>query len=197
MANLEMVFRGVHSFCFDLPETKNYGKVKLPGFEAVCSFGALGQLQFSDDPDFTYAQAVCVSKAENYGFRDSDSDFVLVHPDAVCWVLCFPVVRRGSRKYVPKTNAIEPEAAHVPSGDRVFFCFSSAVKAISCEMYVRYVRAVPYLGSLDLLSPDSEDKLALVRASRWRWNPSRNAVLIRPKYVLETETVSDSGLCVP
>ena len=182
---LEMVFRGSSDYYhLPLPEVKWYGKIK-PEFEAVWSFDCLELMQ-DDAYDFTYSQAVCVTKVEYYGFRNGESASVLVPPDAVRWILCFPIVRRDE-KYVPETNAIKPD------DDDVFWTFSSATKSAPDGPPVR---AVPHMDNLSFLSPQHRDNLALVRASKWRWNKSRHTVSIRPQDIAEMELILDSEVRV-
>ena len=58
MDSPKMVFPGIREFSLEpSPVTELDG----PGFEAVCSFGTLEKLQGVYDPDFTHAQAVCVT----------------------------------------------------------------------------------------------------------------------------------------
>jgi hypothetical protein len=199
MADSATVFRGVYSFCFDFPESEKYGIIRLPGFAAVWTLDYLEVMQRDDAPDFPYAQAIAVSKTEGYGFRDGGAGSVLAYSDAVRWVLCFPVVRRSAeesgRGYVVKTSKIDPLAPVIPRnidtlcGEKVFFCFSSAIESAPNG---KTFRAASSLCCLDLLSPKPGDKLVLVRASRWRWAKFYNTAVIKPKYVLDAETVSDS-----
>ena len=182
---LEMVFRGIYDYYhLPLPEVKWYGEIR-PEFEAVWSFDCLELMQ-DDAYDFTYSQAFCVTKVEYYGFRNGDSASVLVHPDAVRWILCFPIVRRDE-KYVPEANAIKPD------DDDVFWTFSSAAKAAPDRPPVR---AVPHMDNLSFLSPQHGDNLALVRASKWHWNKSRHTVSIRPQDIAEMELILDSEVHV-
>ena len=199
MANLETVFRGVYVFCFDFPESEKYGIIRFPGFAAVSTLDRLELMQGDSDSDFPYAQAIAVSKTEGYGFYDEDSGSVLAYSDAVHWVLCFPVVRQPNGKYISKTSKISVVGPSIPRdsrtliGDRVFFCFSSAINDTPDE---KPILATPYLSRLGFLSPQPGDKLTLVRASRWRAFFTRGTVSIKPKYLLDTETVSDSEVYV-
>jgi hypothetical protein len=139
-------------------------------------------MQGNGVPDFPYAQAIAVSKAEGYGFRDGDSRSVFAYSDAVRWILCFPVVQ-WDEKYVPETNAIKPD------DDDVFWSFSSAAKAAPDGPPVR---AVPHMDNPSFLSPQPGDSLALVRASKWRWDKRRHTVSIRPQDISGMEIVLDS-----
>ena len=142
---LEMVFRGIYDYYhLPLPEVKWYGEIR-PEFEAVWGFDCLELMQ-DDAYDFTYSQAFCVTKVEYYGFRNGDSASVLVHPDAVRWILCFPIVRRDE-KYVPETNAIKPD------DDDVFWTFSSAAKSAPDGPPVR---AVPHMDNLSFFVPAAQ-----------------------------------------
>ena len=195
MADSATVFRGVYNFCFDFPESERYGIIRLPAFTAVWRLDRLEIMQEDNASDFPYAQAIAISKTEGYGFRDGGSGAVLAYSDAVRWVLCFRVVRLSSGKYTVETSKIDPLAPIVPRdrdtlcGEKVFFCFRSAIEGLSNE---KAFRAAAYLDCLDLLSPKPGDKLVLVRASRWRWAKAFNTVVIKPKYLLDAETVSDS-----
>jgi len=206
MADSATVFCGVYSFCLDFPDFEEYGIIRLPAFTAVWTLDNLELMQRNEDspsreeaPNFPYAQAIAVSKTEGYGFRDGGSGAVLAYSDAVRWVLCFRVVRLSSGKYAVKTEKIDPLATVVPrnrdtlSGEKVFFCFRSAIEGLSNE---KAFRAAAYLDCLDLLSPKPGDKLVLVRASRWRWAKAFNTAVIKPKYVLDAETVSSSEVRV-
>jgi hypothetical protein len=194
--NLQMVFLGTHTFTFDLPATAEmevkegwanaWETVDVPGFEAVCTFRNLDELQSTDEPMFSYAQAVCVSKIQDWDFRGMDFSSVLVSHEAVRWVLCFPVGERDwdSRgldgHYVPQTQSVPPD------GDDIFYSFASAVSPGAP------VHAVPNLDNLKFLSPRPGDKLAVVRASDWQWDDRRDTAYILPQDVIEVETVSKS-----
>ena len=117
MDNPTMVFLGIREFSLEpSPVTELDG----PGFEAVCSFGALEKLQGVYAPDFTHAQAVCVTDCaeveeiyvaeEGEEAKEQDCpgwlySLVRVFPEETRWVLCFPVVRQLSR---PKPERPEP-----------------------------------------------------------------------------------------
>jgi len=198
--NLEMVFLGTHTFTFNLPSTaemevkegwaNEWETVDVPGFEAVCTFRNLDELRSTDEPMFSYAQAVCVSEIEDWDFRGVDFSSVLVSHEAVRWVLCFPVGERDweSRAqdgdYVPQTQSVPPD------GDDIFYTFASAFAPGAP------VHAVPDLDSLKFLSPRPGDKLAVVRASDWQWDDRRDTVFIPPEELIEAETVSESEVRV-
>ena len=185
MKDLKMVFRGTHSFSFTFPqnaevEGEDYRTIDVPGFEAVCAFSHLAQLQvpFTDEPAFTHAQAVAVTKIEDWNFRGVSDASVLVLPEAVRWILCFPVTCEDGAHYAPETSEIPPD------GDDVFFYFTGTVS------FGTPIRAVPSLDDLKFLSPLPQSKLALVRAKDWHWD--EEAVLVAPQDVLELEIVLDS-----
>jgi hypothetical protein len=198
--NLKMVFLGTHTFTFNLPSTAEmevqegwanaWETVDVPGFEAVCTFRSLNQLQSTDEPMFSYAQAVCVSEIEDWDFRGMDFSSVLVSHQAVRWVLCFPVGERDweSRAqdgdYVPQTQSVPPD------GDDIFYTFASAFAPGAP------VHAVPDLDNLKFLSPRPGDKLAVVRASDWQWDDRRDTVFIPPEELIGAETVSESEVRV-
>ena len=189
MGNLKMVFRGTHAFTFTLPqnaevEGEDYRTIDVPGFEAVCAFRRLDELQATDEPAFTHVQAVCVTDVEDWDFRGGDFSSVLALPEAVRWVLCFPVVCVGGVHYAPETSEISPD------GDDVFFYFTGSTPNGTP------IRAVPDLDSLKFLSPQPGAKLALVRAKDWEWDAGRNTVLIQPQDVAEIEIVLDSEVLV-
>jgi len=186
MGNLKTVFRGTHAFTFNLPQTaemeeENYQVIDVPGFEAVCEFRHLDELQATDEPAFTHAQAIAVADVEDWDFRGGEFASVLALPEAVRWILCFPVVYDGVR-YALETSEISPD------GDDVFFYFTGTVS------FGTPIRAVPSLDDLKFLSPLPQSKLALVRAKDWRWDGE--AVLIAPQDVLELEIVLDSEVRV-
>ena len=193
MGNLDTVFRGTHAFTFTLPQTaevegEDYRTIDVPGFEAVCAFSRLDQLQATDEPAFTHAQAICVTEIEDWDFRGGEFASVLVLPEAVRWVLCFPVRRRDwetrgrEGNYAPETTTISPD------GDDVFFYFTGTTPSGTP------IRAVSSLEDLKFLSPLPQSKLALVRAKDWRWDGE--AVLVAPQDVLELEIVLDSEVRV-
>ena len=191
----KMVFRGTHSFNFTLPQTaevegEDYRTIDVPGFEAVCAFSRLEELQAVGEPAFTHAQAIAVTEIEDWDFRGGDFSSVLVLPEAVRWVLCFPVRRRDwetrgrEGNYAPETTTISPD------GDDVFFYFTGTTPS------GRPIRAVPDMNSLSFLTPCPGAKLALVRAKDWEWDAKRNTVLIQPHDVAEIEIVLDSEVRV-
>ena len=200
MDKLQMVFVGTHTFTFNLPATaemevkegwaNTWETVDVPGFEAVCTFRSLNELQSTDEPMFSYAQAVCVSEIEDWDFRGMEFSSVLVLPEAVRWVLCFPVGERDWEScaqdghYVPQTQSVPPD------GDDIFYTFASAVSPGAP------VHAVPDLDSLKFLSPRPGDKLAVVRASDWQWDDRQDTVFIPPEELIEAETVSESEVRV-
>jgi hypothetical protein len=195
-----MVFRGDHILRTDLPKVERDRRI---GFNAVLSLVHLDRMQGYSVLDYSYAQAIAFLETE--GYRIYDDDFVFVYSDAVRWVLCFPVARRKTtEKYDLQTNTIDPCVVRdscgnpvflelitrrLSRGDRAFFCFSSATNALSDG---KSVRAAESLGSLILLSPQPEDKLALVRAKEWEWDEKRQTALIQPQDVAEIELILDS-----
>jgi len=186
MGNLKMVFRGTYAFTFDLPSTaevegEDYRTIDVSGFEAVCAFRRLDELQATDEPAFTHAQAICVTEIEDWDFRGGDFSSVLVLPAAVRWILCFPVAQEGVH-YAPETSEISPD------GDDVFFYFTGTTPSGTP------IRAVSSLEDLKFLSLLPQSKLALVRAKDWRWDGE--AVLVAPQDVLELEIVLDSEVRV-
>jgi hypothetical protein len=188
MGNLDTVFRGTHAFTFTLPqnaevEEEDYRTIDVPGFEAVCAFRRLDELQATDEPAFTHAQAIAVTEIEDWDFRGGDFSSVLVLPEAVRWILCFPVTQQGVH-YAPETSEISPD------GDDVFFYFTGTTPSGTP------IRAVPDLNSLSFLTPCPGAKLALVRAKDWEWDAKRNTVLIQPHDVAEIEIVLDSEVLV-
>jgi len=195
MGNPEIVFVGTHTFTFTLPssaevEKENDETTDIPGFEAVCTFRNLDELQSVDEPMFSYAQAVCVSEIEDWDFRGINFSSVLVSHEAVRWVLCFPVrgrdweTRSREGNYAPETTTISPD------GDDVFFYLTGSTPAGTP------IRAVPDLDSLSFLTPCPGAKLALVRAKDWEWDERRNTALIQPQDVAEIEIVLDSEVRV-
>ena len=196
MDNPKMVFVGTHHFSLELSSTV---EMDGPGFEVVCSFGTLEQLQAFDAPDFSHAPAVCVTdcaeveeihvveKEEVVEEYDSPGWYYFlarVLPEAARWVLCFPVTRKQSGKYALRTHAVPP------GGDDAFYTFASAVSSGAP------VQAVPYLEDIRFLSPQSGDKLVVVRASDWSWDENENTVFIRSQDVIEMETISESEVRV-
>jgi len=198
MGNLDMVFRGTHAFTFDLPSTAeveggDYRTVDVPGFEAVCAFSRLDQLQATDEPAFTHAQAIAVTDIEDWDFRGGEFASVLVLPEAVRWILCFPVQERDwetrgrDGKYVPKTKATPPD------GDDVFYTFASLASA---ALFRASVQAVPSLDDLKFLSPQAGDKLVVIRAKDWHWDDRRETAFILPWEISKIEFVVDSDVRV-
>ena len=189
MGNLKMVFRGTHAFTFTLPqnaevEGEDYRTIDVPGFEAVCAFSRLDQLQATDEPAFTHAQAIAVTDIEDWDFRGGEFASVLVLPEAVRWVLCFPVACEDGVRYALETSEISPD------GDDVFFFFSGSTPNGTP------IQAVSDLGFLGLLSPQPGAKLVLVRAKDWEWGDKPQLVTIQPQNVAEIEIVLDSEVRV-
>jgi len=192
MGNLNMVFRGTYAFAFDLPSTaevegEDYRTVDVPGFEAVCEFRRLDELRATDEPAFTHVQAVCVTDVEDWDFRGGEFASVLVLPEAVRWVLCFPVTCEGGVRYALQTRAIEPD------GDDVFYTFASLASA---ALFRASVQAAPDLDTLKSLTPQPGDKLTVIRAKDWCWDEGRNTVYIQPWDIAEIEFVVDSDVRV-
>jgi hypothetical protein len=187
MDNSEIVFRGTHTFTFNLPlnaeaEGENCQTIDVPGFEAVCTFRRLDELASTDTPAFTHAQAVCVTEIEDWDFRGGQFASVLALPEAVRWILCFPVVRRSAR-YFPETIAMPP------TGDDVFYYFTLSTPTGTP------IRAVADLDNLKFLTPQTGARLALVRAKDWEYEKG-GTVLIQPHDVAEIEIVLDSEVRV-
>ena len=192
MGNLKMVFRGTHAFTFDLPSTaeveeEDYRTIDVPGFEAVCEFRHLDELQATDEPAFTHAQAVCVTEIEDWDFRGGEFASVLALPEAVRWILCFPVACEDGVHYALQTRAIEPD------GDDVFYTFASLASA---ALFRASVQAVPDLDTLKSLTPQLGDKLTVIRAKDWSWDEGRNTVYIQPWDISEIEFIVDSDVRV-
>jgi hypothetical protein len=188
MGNLDMVFRGTHAFTFDLPSTAEVEEedcrtIDVPGFEAVCAFRHLDQLQATDEPAFTHAQAICVTDVEDWNFRGGEFASVLVLPEAVRWILCFPVTCEDGVRYVPATSEISPD------DDDIFYTFASLASAAFASASVQ---AVPDLDSLHFLNPQAGDKLTVVRAKDWSWDEGRNTAYIQPWDISEIEFVVES-----
>ena len=197
MDSLEMVFRGTHSLTLNLPsftEAEQDGDlVDVPGFEAVCTFRRLEELRIVCEAVFSHAQAVCVDGIEDWDFRGTNDPSVLVLPEAVRWILCFPVQGRDwetcgrDGKYVPETKAIPPD------GDDVFYTFASLASA---ALFRASVQAVPDLDSLKFLTPQPGDKLTVIRAKDWSWDEGRNTVYIQPWDIAKIAFVVDSDVRV-
>ena len=172
----EIFFRGTQAFTFT-----PYTEEDVHAFEAYRTFWHLNELQDAGEPAFTYAQAVVVSRVARWVFQGASYASVIVHPDDIEWILCFPVVRTcGSEYYSLQTEEIHPD------GEDVFFFFSGSTPTGTP------IRAVPYLDDLKFLSPRDGVKLVLVRAKDWEWDEGRNTVLIQPQDVAEIEIVLDS-----
>jgi len=192
MGNLDMVFRGTHAFTFDFPSTaevegEDYRTIDVPGFEAVCAFSRLDQLQATDEPAFTHAQAIAVTDIEDWALRGGDFAFILALPEAVHWILCFPVTLEDGVHYALQTRAIEPD------GDDVFYTFASLASA---ALFRASVQAVPDLDTLKSLTPQPGDKLTVIRAKDWSWDEGRNTVYIQPWDISGIEFVVDSDVRV-
>jgi len=167
MDSLTMVFLGLHYSTFDLPFTE--------GFDVAYALSSLDRLRSEDDPEFEYAQALCVETGSSFVSRE-----------AVRWFLCFPVEKRKGY-YVPRTESVPP------SGKNVFYSFYSYRWEVPLNSPVR---AVPDLDSLNLLSPRRGDKLVVLRANHWRWDED-GTVLVRPKDIIKTEIIHESEVRVP
>ena len=192
MGNLDTVFRGTHAFTFTLPqnaevEGEDYRTIDVPGFEAVCAFNRLDQLQATDEPAFTHAQAIAVTDIEDWDFRGGEFASVLMLPEAVRWVLCFPVTCEDGVHYALQTRAIEPD------GDDVFYTFASLASAAPASASVQ---AAPSLDDLKFLTPQPEDKLVVIRARDWSWDDRQDTAFIQPWDILEIEFVLDSDVRV-
>jgi len=192
MGNLDIVFRGTHAFTFDLPSTaeveeEDYRTIDVPGFEAVCEFRHLDELQATDEPAFTHAQAVCVTEIEDWDFRGGEFASVLALPEAVRWILCFPVACEDGVHYALQTRAIEPD------GDDVFYTFASLASA---ALFRASVQAVPDLDTLKSLTPQLGDKLTVIRAKDWHWDDRRETAYIQPWDIAKIEFVVDSDVRV-
>jgi len=192
MGNLKMVFRGTHAFTFTLPqnaevEGEDYRTIDVPGFEAVCAFSRLDQLQATDEPAFTHVQAICVTEIEDWDFRGGEFASVLALPEAVRWVLCFPVTCEDGVHYALRTQSLPSD------GDDVFYTFASLASA---ALFRASVQAVPDLDTLKSLTPQPGDKLTVIRAKDWSWDEGRNTVYIQPWDIAEIEFVVDSDVRV-
>jgi len=174
----EIVYVGMDDFTLALPEPVD--DEKPAGFKAVFHLEALDELLPRYDPSFCYVQVICAV----YGpIQCWSANTVFVPYRAVRWLLCFPAEKQG-RRYVPVMYTLPP------NGEDIFYYFTGVTPDGES------IRAVSSLDDLKFLSPSAASKLALVRASRWRWNKGRNTVLIRPQDVIETETVRYSRVCV-
>ena len=186
---MDLFFRGTQAFTLSLPHAEQFAEEQADvfEFEAYRRFEYLNKLQSDSNPAFTYVQVVAVSEVRCWLLRKGGFASVLVSSEKVRWVLCFPVIRRGSYYapyYVPKTDTIPPD------GDDVFFYFANS-------LFNRTpARAVPDLDSLSFLTPCPYAKLALIRAKDWEWDAGRNTVLIQPQDVAEIEIVLDSEVRV-
>jgi len=167
----EIVYVGTDNFTLELPEPA--GDEKPAGSKAVFHLEALDELHPRYAPSFCYVQVICAV----YGpIQCWSANTVFVPYRAVRWLLCFPAEKQG-RRYVPVMYTLPP------NGEDIFYYFTGVTPD------GKSIRAVSSLDDLKFLSPSAASKLALVRASRWRWNKGRNTVLIRPQDVIETETV--------
>jgi hypothetical protein len=171
----EIVYAGASEITLELPDPV---EDDVLGFEAVFHLSDLDEL-YGDAP-FRHVQMPCASYKPMQCWSAST---VFVPYKAVRWMLCFPVEKQG-RRYVPVTYVIPPD------GDDVFYYFTGTTPDGTP------VRAVPYLDGLKLLSLSAGSKLALIRASRWRWNKGRNVASIHPEDILEIETIRDSRVRV-
>ena len=192
MGNLDIVFRGTHAFTFDLPSTaegeeEDYRTIDVPGFEAVCEFRHLDELQATDEPAFTHAQAIVVTDIEDWDFHGGEFASVLALPEAVRWILCFPVTCKDGVQYALQTRAIESD------DDDVFYTFTSLASAAPASACVQ---AVPDLDSLKFLTPQAGDKLVVIRAKDWSWDNRRETAFIQPWDIAEIEFVVDSDVRV-
>ena len=192
MGNLNMVFRGTYAFTFDLPSTaevegEDYRTVDVPGFEAVCAFSRLDQLQATDEPAFTHAQAIAVTDIEDWALRGGDFAFILALPEAVQWILCFPVTCEDGVHYALRTQSLPSD------GDDVFYTFASFASA---ALFRASVQAVPSLDDLKFLSPQAGDKLVVIRAKDWHWDDRRETAFILPWEISKIEFVVDSDVRV-
>jgi len=172
----EIVYVGTDNLTLELPEPVD--DEAPSGFKAVFHLSDLDELPGECDPP--YVQALC---ARYKPIQCWSASTVFVPYNAVRWILCFPVERRG-RRYVPVMYVLPPD------GDDVFYYFTDVTPD------GKPIRAVSCLDDLKFLFPSPASKLALVRASHWRWNKGRNTVLIRPQDVLKEETVRYSRVCV-
>jgi hypothetical protein len=182
MDNL-IFFRGTHTFTFTLPSAEKDDYKDVLGFEAYRTFQHLNELQDASEPAFTHAQAVAVSRVERWVFRGASFASVLVSPEDVQWILCFPVARQGEH-YALQTEDIPPD------GEDVFYYFTGSIRNGTP------IRAVPDLDGLKFLSPRPDARMALVRAKDWEWDEKRNTVLIQPQDVAEIEIILDSEVRV-
>jgi len=171
----EIVYAGASEITLELPDPV---EDDVFGFEAVFHLSDLDELY--GDPPFRHVQMLCASYKPMQCWSAST---VFVPYKAVRWMLCFPVEKQG-RRYVPVTYVVPP------NGDDVFYYFPDVIPTGAP------IRAVPSLDYLKFLSLSVPSKLALVRASHWRWNKGRNTVLIRPQDVIETEPVRYSRMRV-
>jgi len=193
MSNSEIVFRGTHSLTLGVPsfiEVERDGDLfDLPGFEAVCTFRRLEELRIVCEAVFSHAQAVCVDEIDDWDVRGVNDASVLVLPEAVRWILCFPVAGRNwetrgcDGKYVPLTKEIPAD------GDDVFYTFASSVRGVFDGASVQ---AVPDLDSLKFLDPQPGDKLAVIRAKDWNWDNRRETAFILPWDIAGIEFIADS-----
>jgi len=174
----EIVYVGMDDFTLAPPEPVD--DEKPAGFKAVSHLTDLDALHGRYDPPFTHVQMICVVSKP---IRDWWTPIVFVPYRAVRWLVCFPAEKQG-RRYVPVMYTLPP------NGEDIFYYFTGVTTDGES------IRAVSSLDDLKFLSPSAVSKLALVRASHWRWNKGRNTVLIRPQDVIEEETVRYSRVCV-
>ena len=172
----EIVYVGTDDFILELPEPVD--DEKPAGFEAVFHLEDLDELHPRYDSSFRYAQTICAA----YGpIQCWSANTAFVPYKAVRWMLCFPVEKCG-RRYVPVMYVLPP------GGDDIFYYFTGVTPDGAP------IRAVSSLDDLKFLSPSPASKLALVRASHWRWNKGQNTVFIRPQDVIKTEPVRYSRM---
>ena len=186
-----IVYAGRDKLTLDLPEQLE--KDTISGFEAIFSLSSLGVLRGPHD-QASYLQAFCV---HYYALEFWWGLTVLVPYNAVDWVLCFPVERRG-RQFIPRTNVIPPDSI-LSNRDPVFFFFANPTET---GTPVTPFPAVLDLNDLIYLSPHQGDNLALVRLKNWlctknlRWDKSRNVAFIQPHDASEIEIILDSEVRV-
>jgi len=88
-------------------EVKKLKGIDFPGFQAVCKFDHLKELQYRCELDFTCAQALVATPVEYGDFRCRErgySDFPgypFVAQRAVDWLVCFPLDKRQDGQYIP------------------------------------------------------------------------------------------------
>jgi len=190
MPKLKVVFRGTYDFHFNIPEAAPSGSVvealAWMNPKAVWCLDDLELLQCKKARDFLHAQAVCIPKVE-IGLDEYYSNFVPIPSGAVRWVLCFPVIRRKSGLYVPRTRTVPAY------GDDVFYTLTS----LASKTPIRAVWSVNDLEFFEFLFPrqrQPDDKLVVIRAKDCETNKRGYVVYIRPQDIIEQETISDSGM---